>query len=492
MLLVPISGKISLRNPPVITLSLIILNCIIFFVFQFNENKTYWEAEEYYRESGLLDLEIDAYLKYRYTPEQRGAIFAGREKMSQEKRFRLYSEMHQDREFMHMLEGEQIIRPQDAIYQEWKTLRVEYADLLSRIVSIKYGFKPASPSIITLFTHMFLHGGLGHLLGNMIFLWLVGSLLEMGSGRVFYFLTYILTGLGAVGLFWLGNIHSTIPLVGASGAIAGLMGTFTVLYGWKKIKIFFSVGVFFNYFQIRAIVLLPLWIGAEVYQIAFSEVRHVAYLAHVGGLVSGALLGLINKRFLGFYDEDAVEPEPEDEISPLIEKALAHIGQLEMEQGEALLQDVLKKEPENIVALKHLYEIHKTDPEKPQFHISAKQVLQLSSRNEGTHNITVDVYNDYVTRTKQPKLTAGLYLRLITILAGKGHLQKAEQIAMMFLKKKPGYQGLSTALLRLSNKFKMEGDLEKHKTYLTIILSEYSNTIEAALAKVELYELGSV
>ena len=66
MLLVPISGKISLRNPPVITIVLIIINCIVFFVFQFNENQIYWEAEEYYRESGLLDLEIDAYLKYRY------------------------------------------------------------------------------------------------------------------------------------------------------------------------------------------------------------------------------------------------------------------------------------------------------------------------------------------------------------------------------------------------------------------------------------------
>ncbi|MEN8243424.1 MAG: rhomboid family intramembrane serine protease [Thermodesulfobacteriota bacterium] len=492
MLIVPVSGKISLRNPPVITIALIILNCIIFFAFQFNENQIYWEAEEYYRESGLLDIEIDAYLKYRYTAEQQDAMFAGSEKISQEKRFTLYSEMRQDWEFMHMLEGEQIIRPQDAVYQEWKALRAEYTDLLSRIVSKKYGFKPASPSIITLFTHMFLHGGFGHLVGNMIFLWLVGSLLEMGSGRFFYFTTYILTGLGAVGLFWVGNMHSNVPLVGASGAIAGLMGTFTVLYGWKKIKIFFSIGVFFNYFKIRAIVLLPLWVGAEVYQIAFSEVRHVAYLAHVGGLISGALLGLINKRFLGFYDEDVVDPEPEDEISPLIEKALAHIGQLEMEQGEALLQDVLKKEPKNIAALKHLYEIHKTDPEKPQFHTTAKQVLKLSSRNEETHSITVDVYTDYVARTKLPKLSAGLYLRLITILAGKGHLKKAEQIAIMFLNKKPGYQGLSTALLRLSNKFKMEGDQVKHKTYLNIILSEYSNTVEAKLAKAELDEPGNV
>jgi hypothetical protein len=269
------------------------------------------------------------------------------------------------------------------------------------------------------------------------------------------------------------------------------MGAFTVLCGWKKIKIFFSIGIFLNYFKIRAIALLPLWVGTEIYQLAFSDVRHVAYLAHIGGLVSGALLGLINKRFLGFYDQEAVEPDPEDEISPLIEKALQHMGQLEMEQGTELLQQALIKEPDNISALKHLYDIYKTDPENPRFHETAKLVLQLSSRNEETHPVTVDVYIDYVRRTRQPKLSAGLYLRLITILAGNGHLQRAEQIAMMFLRKQPPCQGLSTALLRLSTEFKMEGDLAKHKTYLNILLSDYSNAIEAELAKAELDESGS-
>jgi len=230
-------------------------------------------------------------------------------------------------------------------------------------------------------------------------------------------------------------------------------------------------------------VLLPLWAGTEVCQLAFSDMRNVAYLAHIGGLISGALLGLINRRFLGFYDEEAVEPEPEDEVSPLIEKALAHIGQLEMEKGAELLQEVLKKEPDNVTALKHLYEIYKTAPENPEFHTTAKQVLLLSSKDGSTYNMTAEVYNDYVKRAKQPKLSAGLYLRLISILAGEGHLEKAEKIAMLFLHKMPTHQGLPTALLRLSNAFKMAGDPAKHKKYLKIILSEYSDTPEAELAK---------
>jgi len=77
---------------------------------------------------------------------------------------------------------------------------------------------------------MFLHGGFGHLLGNMIFLWLVGCMLEMGCGRGFYSAAYIVTGLCSVILFWSVYPKSTMPLIGASG----LMGAFTVLYGRKR------------------------------------------------------------------------------------------------------------------------------------------------------------------------------------------------------------------------------------------------------------------
>ena len=197
MLLVPISGKISLRNPPFVTIVLILLNCIIFFAFQLNDGNLYVKAEEFYFESGLANLEIDAYLNYTYTQEQQAAMFTGSsEKSRQKERLNVYMEMRQDHEFMRRLEREQIIRSHDAVYQEWRSLRNEYTSLLSKIMTKRYGFRPAQPRLMTLFSHMFLHGGFGHLLGNMIFLWLVGSMLEMGSGRIFYFFHLFSNGIG--------------------------------------------------------------------------------------------------------------------------------------------------------------------------------------------------------------------------------------------------------------------------------------------------------
>ncbi|MFH2047171.1 MAG: rhomboid family intramembrane serine protease [Pseudomonadota bacterium] len=486
MLIIPLTGKMSLRNLPVVTISLILINCIVFFLFQFNEDKQYMAAEDFYFESELSDIEISKYIDYKYTSEEQDSIEQLNAQLRQIKLRNIYIDMRQDQTFMEMLEQDKIITPNDPKYHEWKNLRDEYTHRLSNIVSIRFGFKPAHPDAISLFTHMFLHGGMGHLFGNMIFLWLIGCMIEMGCGRIYYFTTYILTGLGAVAMFWLWNMGSTIPLVGASGAIAGLMGAFTVLYGKKRVKMFFTIGIYFNYVQMKAIWLLPLWLGSEVYQIAFSEERHVAYLAHVGGILSGALLGFINKRYLGFYKAEALEPEPEDEISPLLEKALEHIRQLEMEKGAELLNEVLKKDPNHIVALKHLFDIHKIKSEDTQFDTLTQRLFLLLTKDGSKHKMTVEVYGEYIKHAKQPKLSTEVYLRLISIFSTYGYPEKAEGILAMFLNKKPEFPGLATLLLKLANSYKIKKNYDKHKKCLKVLCSKYSGSTEAQMAKSEL------
>jgi len=489
MLIIPLTGKLSLRNLPVITISLIFINCMVFLLFQLNENRQHVEAEEYYFESGLLHMEIARYIKFKYTAEQQASMTKFNNKIRQEQFEKIYRNMRQDQAFLTKLEQDEIITPGDPEYNEWKNLRTGYLHRLSKIASIRFGFTPQKPSIITVFTYMFLHGGAGHLIGNMIFLWLVGCLLEQACGRIYYLVTYLMTGLCAVGMFWVWNMSSTIPLVGASGAIAGLMGAFAVLYGRKRIKIFYTIGIYFNYVKIRAIILLPFWVGSEVYQLVFSEIRQVAYLAHIGGLVSGALLGFINKRYLGFYKAEAIESESEDETSPLLEKALEHIRRLELDEGAQFLKEVLNKDPEHVIALKHLFDIHKLKSEDMQFHKLAKQLLLLLLKDGSKHNVTVEVYNEYSKHAKQPKLSSEIYLRLIPLLSVHGYPDKAERILAMLLKKNPDFPGLATVLLKLANEYKLKGDYRKQKQYLTILGSKYAGSPEAQLAKSELDKL---
>lgn len=98
-------------------------------------------------------------------------------------------------------------------------------------------------------------------------------------------------GLASVGFYWLVATPSLVPGIGASGAIAGLMGMYTVLYWTRPMRFFYFILVYFDYVRLPAIVLLPLWIGSQLVQMALDGDSQINYLAHLGGLLGGALIG---------------------------------------------------------------------------------------------------------------------------------------------------------------------------------------------------------
>jgi len=144
----------------------------------------------------------------------------------------------------------------------------------------------------TVVTSMFLHGGWMHLAGNMLFLWIFGDNLEdeMGHGR--FALFYLAAGLAAAFLQTAADLRSQIPMVGASGAIAGVMGWYLLLFPRAKVDVLFIFVVFFRIFAIPAWIVLGVWIGVQLFNGAMTptDAGGVAYLAHVGGFAGGMLL----------------------------------------------------------------------------------------------------------------------------------------------------------------------------------------------------------
>jgi len=483
MLLIPLTDKISWRNPPVVTFVLILINCLVYFIFQFGDNKKYFKAEEFYFTSGLAEIEIERYAEYRDTSSNESSLYDAKGQLNEEQALRCYQEMIKDSDFLDKLGNDEIITPRDPEYLKWKELRDEYEYLRAEITLLKYGFIPTDHKPITFLTHMFLHGGFGHLFGNMIFLWLVGCMLEMGGGRKFYSTSYILTGFGAVTLFWLIYPKSPVPLVGASGAIAGLMGAFTILYGKKKVKIFYSLGFYFNYLKVRAIFLLPIWVANEFYQLFFGGISSVAYVAHIGGLISGAILGFINLKFLHAFNADILEPEPEDEVSPIIEKALQHIRQLDMETGGKLLEEALIKEPDHIGAMTHLFNLRKSNPQDPGFHEITIKLLSCLTLENDNNDSAKKIFDEYTELAKRPRLSPKLYFKMIPILIGAGAPEKAERILAMLLKQKPDIPDIPTALLKLATGYRKKGINAKYQKCLKVLGSRYPNSTEGQIAR---------
>jgi membrane associated rhomboid family serine protease len=158
----------------------------------------------------------------------------------------------------------------------------------------------------SLLTSMFLHGSLGHLISNMLFLNIFGDNLEDHLGHVNYLLFYLVSGIGGSVLQIFFNPASTIPNLGASGAIAGLMGAYLVLFPYHRIEILFSFGFYLRRAAVPAFSMLIYWIFAQFLgglgQLAIADAGGVAYLAHIGGFLTGWLL-------IKFFNKQKHQPD---------------------------------------------------------------------------------------------------------------------------------------------------------------------------------------
>jgi rhomboid family protein len=145
---------------------------------------------------------------------------------------------------------------------------------------------------VTILTAMFMHGSWSHIIGNMVFLWAFGPEIEDAMGRGRYLIFYLLGGLIAMLAQVVASPHSTVPNLGASGAIAAVMGTFVVTYPRDRIKAVLFIFIFARITFIPAALLIGVWFLMQLVHagaVAQVQTGGVAYLAHVGGFIFGAV-----------------------------------------------------------------------------------------------------------------------------------------------------------------------------------------------------------
>ena len=155
-------------------------------------------------------------------------------------------------------------------------------------------------SILDIFTSMFMHAGLAHIGGNMLYLWIFGDNVEdrMGKGRFIFF--YIIGGAIASLAHILTNPNSQIPTVGASGAIAAVLGAYLVLFPRQRVLTLVPLGFFLRMTMLPASIVLGVWFAFQFIQgvltLGGPDIGGVAFWAHIGGFLSGVLLGLLLKK----------------------------------------------------------------------------------------------------------------------------------------------------------------------------------------------------
>lgn len=250
------------------------------------------------------------YIQHPYLkldPETKKLLFGEKENEDAEKMLGVYRRR----------ESRKIHLFQDEEQQKLDQLSQKVKNTIDNVPYRKYGFIPAQKSFISLVTYMFIHGGWLHLIGNLLLLYLTGPFIEDVWGRPFFTAFYIIAGLFSGFMFSLYYPNFMGPLIGASGAIAGLMGAFLIRYWRTKIKFFFFFFFIHGTFKAPAWVMLPIWLALEIFSVnaidsVNAEGGGVAHWAHIWGFIFGVVVAAGMKRFK--IEKKYVHPKIEAQV----------------------------------------------------------------------------------------------------------------------------------------------------------------------------------
>lgn len=487
MLLVPLPRRPDWRHPPLVTLAIMVLCTLIYFFWQIPGDKVQEQALDYYGKSVLREAELPAYLNY--LSEQGGEKARRLRQAYAHDRWPLVlAAMENDGEFQLRLHRGQVITPHSPLYPQWQTARRHYEDLRNRAVTSRYAFTPTDPRPITWLSHMFLHGDESHLVGNMVILFITGYLVEEALGSRRYLLYYLLAGLGAAGLDLALHGQRSTGSIGASGAIAGVMAMFVVLFGARPIRFFYWIIFYFDFCVAPAILALPLWLANEAYQLWAHPESPINYVAHMGGFVAGALLA----AWFRWRNPHQALPDPGATLTPAPGEAepaasLARIQilirELKVDEGVEALRRLSRRYPEDETVVNPYYQLAKLHPADDHYHRAAARVFALPAGDGAREARVREVLLEYMSLARPcvrftPDGLATLARRLI--LAGYG--EDGERLIRALQARNPDHAQIAPLLMVLARHHARQGNQEAFRRGLETLRQNFPDTEEARLA----------
>lgn len=459
MLILPLHQPPNRENFPWVTLLLIAVNCVVYFGFQLSDEHYAEQASRYYTSSVLDELELDRYVaqldaaRSAELNAQWGAALSTPEVRSGV----LLPMLQADSAFLQRLNAGEVITPNDEQYAAWKSAREYFNALWARQFTERWLTRYQGLDLVTIFSSTFLHGDAGHLLGNMVFLAILGLLVEGALGGSMYLLVYLLSGIGAgmVSLAW--RYGDPGGGLGASGAIAGLMGAYGVLYGLRKVRVFYWFFVVMDYVRVPALLLVPVWLGWELLSLMINDGSNVAFDAHAGGIVTGALLGalilLAKLERRAFIDGSSESEQPQQQLAA----AMVFLGKTEFAKAAAILAPLAEKNPHDLAIQRALYRLRRMmSPHAPPHDLAHRLLLEFSWKKDQAGDLEA-LFDDYLKAAhSKPKLSATELQTLALKLIVLDRLGAGERIARVLLAQPGTLEGGLNLLLKISERLQLQ------------------------------------
>jgi membrane associated rhomboid family serine protease len=291
-----------------------------------------------------------------------------------------------------------VIEDTAILQREMDSLAEQFSSLRQNSITEQYGFVAAHPKAISYVTANFLHAGWLHLIGNMWFLWLAGAILEDTWGRIIYPIFYPLAGIAALVFHAWFNPGSLIPAIGASGAVAALMGAFLVRFPTAKIEVAVVLGLrsIANLamgkgmrFKAASYWLLPPWLLMEVFSgTLFGRSSGVAHWAHVGGFAFGAAAAL-GLRYSGLekHADAAIEAKVSWTADPAIVEATDLMEHGKLDAAIPILKNYLAAKPDSIDGYSLLQKIYWRKNDIPAHRDMSIKLCQLCLKARDSESV---------------------------------------------------------------------------------------------------------
>lgn len=388
--------------------------------------------------------------------------------------------------------------PADEVRRQQKTLD-DLAEIAAEMVGelpyFRWGYIPADGGLIPLFTSMFIHGGFFHLLGNLMFFFVTGPFLEDVFGRPVFGFLYFSGGIVATLTFAMRHPDSGVPLIGASGAIAAVMGAYLVRFARSKLEFLFVPFIwrpmtFFRFF-VPAFVVLPLWFLQQWWMMAREASSGVAFSAHVGGFVYGVIVGAV-VRASGFEDryvKPVVEKETTWKADPRLEAAMAARSVGNLEAARANVSAVLAADANNVEALQVAVDVGRDLNDASMFDGCAARLLQWHMQQKNTDEATNLIHE--VTHDREAPPAPRFYARAAAFAERSGDREWAANLYEHLARLEADTPNVVGTLVKLGTTLRLKGDMKGARDAYTRARShpacnaELAATIEMKLAQLK-------
>ncbi|UCE90479.1 MAG: rhomboid family intramembrane serine protease [Pseudomonadota bacterium] len=484
---IPVDRQFNWHDPPFVTALLIFANLVCFALLQHDDAIYEDAAYSFYLDSSLAQYEIPAYaavLRARGEPARATLLESRWSSGSVPAQRSVARQLLVDGEFLTALREEQIITPEADNYGRWRRDRDRFEAMLNKVSAYRFALIPSHATAAAFVTHLFLHSDVCLLAWTRMLLLMFGYALESLVGHRALLGTYMLGGVSSGVLFMLSAPHSAHWGIGASGAIAALVGMYTVLFGLRRVRFLYFLGFYFNYVTAPAIVILGFWLVWEIYQYFWSP-GYVNSVAHIGGLLSGAALGMIARRFVGPAEHQRLDKDDIDaQFRARYEEGLRYVAALDLDQARRIFLELQHEQPHNTELMLQLYNIAKFSPHSEEYHRRAHQLLGRDEDGGISPQVAHDIYVEYTAKAvPHARFKPDLLLRLLKRFATTGYLEDAENIMRQLLRHQADVPGLPGALRLLAGECRRQNHNERAKYYADLLRAHYPDSSEAGMLR---------